>query len=277
MAASQAWHSLYLPLDDQSRAVDALGAVLTARGYTRYDPFPGGTGLSFGWKARARYFVAAPQDGWTRVLGACEPATLTALVAELNSNLLYVWLDDDEGGGVCAWTADGCDHDADTLADWLHPDASLKDLQLAMEGDVLAPALDQSGPQVLAVPLTPDLQALADKVDDRDAEKLMDKLTRSVFGKLGGAGKQAQADAQGMLGAGVPWNSEAGRRIRAVMGCLSVPDGWREPAQEALTEAYGVARARQHNPEGLRLPGDDVALAAVPDALRYVPVYAGRR
>lgn len=277
MAPSQAWHSLYLPIDDQSRVAEALAEILTARGFTRYDPFPGGTGLSFGWKVRARHFVAPPQDGWIRVLGACEPATLNALVAELASNILYVWLDDDAGSGVCAWTADGCDHDADTLADWLRPDASLKDLQLAMEGDVLAPALDQSGPQVLAVPLTPDLQALANRVDDQDAEKLMDKLTRSVFGKLGGAGQQAQTDAQGMLGAGVPWNNEAGRRVRAVMGCLSVPEGWRDPVLGALSEAYGVARARQHNPDGLRLPGDDVALAAVPDALGYLPVYAGRR
>lgn len=276
MAAQPGWYSLYLPLDDQTRVTEALAEVLTARGYTRYDPFPGGTGLSFGWKQRARHFVAPPEGAWTRVLGECEPATLDALAAALETNLLYVWLDE-QGGGVCAWTPDGCDHDADTLANWLCADASLKDLRLAMEGDVLAPALEQSGPQVLAVPLPPEMQALADRVDDREAEKLMDKLTKSVFGKLGGAGQQAQADALGMLGGGTPWNSEAGRRVRAVMGCLCVVQGWREPALEALSGAYQVARARQHNPDGLRLPGDEAALAAVPDALRYLPVYAGRR
>ncbi|MBN2472551.1 MAG: hypothetical protein JXN59_17630 [Anaerolineae bacterium] len=274
--AAQEWHSLFLPLDDQHRIAETLAAVLVARGFTRYDPFPGGSGLAFGWKARVRYFVAPPLGGWTRILGACEPDVLTALVGALESNLLYVWLDE-EGGGVCAWTPDGCDHDADTLADWLRPDAAVKDLRLAMEGDVLAPPLEQSGPEVLAVPLPPDMQDLAGQVDERAAEKLMEKLTRSVFGKLEGAGQQARADALKMVGGGVPWNSEAGRRIRAVMSCLGVLEGWHEPALEALSGAYQVARARQHNPAGGRLPGDDAALALVPEALGYVPVYAGRR
>lgn len=274
--AAQEWHSLFLPLDDQARVAEALAAVLAARGFTRYDPFPGGSGLAFGWKARARYFVAPPRAGWTRILGACEPDVLTALVGALGVNLLYVWLDE-EGGGVCAWTTGGCDHDADTLAGWLPPDASPKDLRLAMEGDVLAPPLEGAGPGVLAVPLPPELQEMAGEVDEREAEKLMDRLTRSVFGKLGEAGQQARADALGIVGAGAAWNSEAGRRVRAVMSCLSVPEGWRDPAFEALSGAYQVARARQHDPAGGRLPGDDAALAAVPDALEYMPVYAGRR
>jgi hypothetical protein len=275
MAARHEWHSLYIPLEDPARVADALAAALAGCGFTLYDPFPGGTSLSFGWQERVRCFVAPSQGGWTRVLGACPPEALPALAAALEVNLLVAWLDE-EGGGVNVWTPEGCDHDGDALAGWLRPDASALDLRQAMEGDVLAPVLPQEGASILTVPLSPDLQALADRVDDRAAEKLMDRLTTRLFGKPGRGGLQARDAALGMLG-GIPWNDEAGRRVRAVLGCLSVPENWREPGLEALSEAYQVARARRHNPAGLRLPGDDVALAAVPDALAYLPVYAGRR
>ncbi|GAB4571679.1 MAG: hypothetical protein Kow0077_09020 [Anaerolineae bacterium] len=276
MATQQSWYSLFVPLDDQKRIADALGQALEAQGFTRYDPFPGGTGLSFGWKQRVRLFVAPPEGGWTRVVGHPPEAILPALAAALETNVLLVWLDE-TGGGVCAWTPEGCDNDADTLADWLAADASIKDLQLAMRGDVVAPLLAEDGPQALAVPLPPEVAALADRVDEQEAEQLMQRITRSVMGRLGRDAAQARHEARGLLSGGVPWNSEAGRRIRAVMGCLSVPGNWLAPELETLVGAYQVARARQHRPEGGRLPGDDVALAAVPDALAFTPVYAGLR
>ncbi len=275
MATRHAWHSLYIPLDDQARVAEALAAALVAAGFTRYDPFPGGTGLAFGWQERLRHFVAPAAGGWTRILGELAPELLAALAAALGGQLLYAWLDE-EGGGVCVWTADGGVHDSAALVEWLGPECSAIDLRRAVEGDALAPLLEQPGSAGLAVPLPPDVQALAGRVDELEAGKLMDRLTRSIFGKPGRGGGEARSAALGMLG-GIPWNSEAGRRIRAVMGCLNVPVGWREPDLEALSAAYQVARARRHSPDGLRLPGDEAALAAVPDALDYLPVYAGRR
>lgn len=279
---TQAWHSLYILSEDSAAIEAAVDEALLAQGYKRYDPFPGGSGLTAHiWRRRVRHFLAPPDTGWTRLLGEPDVACLPAIAAGLKLPLLHAWLDD-SGGDLVVWTADGpADDLGGALRDWLRPDRSPDDLARALAGNAPVPAVEESGPQVLAVPLPPDMAALADAVDPAQAEKMMDRLTRQVFGKLGGGqgGNDPQAAAQSLLGQGgaALWNSPAGRRLRAVIGCLRLPASWREPDFAALQAAYQVARARQHRPDGPRLPGDAEALARVPDALRYRPLYGGAR
>jgi hypothetical protein len=279
---TQAWHSLYIPSKDSAAIETAVEQALLQQGYKRYDPFPGGSGLTAHiWRQRVRHFLAPPESGWTRLLGEPDADGLPAIAAGLGLSILYAWLDE-SGGDLAVWTADGpADDLGGALRGWLRPDRRPDDLARALAGDAPVPAVEDAGPQVLAVPLPPDVAALADSVDPNQAEKMMDRLTRQVFGKLGGGqgGDDPQAAAQSLLGQGgaALWNTPAGRRLRAVISCLTIAAGWREPDFATLQAAYQVARARQHRPDGLRLPGDDEALARVPDALAYRPLYVGAR
>ncbi len=271
------WHSLYIPSGDGVAIEAALERALLQQGYKRYDPFPGGSGLTAHiWQRRVRQFVAPPVDGWTRVIGEPDRAALPDLAAMLGASLLEAWLSEAESG-LAVWGPEGPAVDVRAaLAGWLRPDRTPDDLARALAGQAPVTTLAAEGPQVLAVPLPPDVARMAEEVDPAQAGKMMDRLTRQVFGKLGGgAGKQAEA--QAMLGGADLWNGEGGRRLRAAMACLDLPATWREPDFAGLQGAYQVARSRRHNPDGLRLPGDDETLARVPDALEYRPVYAGAR
>jgi len=270
---AEGWHSLYIPTGagGAEQVARALRDALAACGYQLYDPFPGGSGLSFGWTARVRHFVAPARGGWTRVLGRPDPAVLPALAARLGVALLHAWLED-EGSGVAVWTAAGPDESATALDAWRRAGCPPEDLARALAGSAL-PAAEARTPEV---PLPPDVQALARSVDAGQAQKLTARLTQTLFGKLGGLDPATHAGAMSLLG-GPGWEGTAGRRLQAVMACLRVPEAWRLPEEGDLRAAYHVARARQHRPDGAHLPGDDEALARVPDALAYLPVYAGRR
>ena len=84
---------------------------------------------------------------------------------------------------------------------------------------------------------------------------------------------QAQALVRGD---GADWDSIPGRRLRAVAALLSIPEDWRTPPYEDVREAYHVARLLARNPKAKLLPGEREALAAVPDAIQYTPVYVGK-
>ena len=56
-----------------------------------------------------------------------------------------------------------------------------------------------------------------------------------------------------------------------------MPSDWHAPDFTTLRDAYQVAERRQRRPNAGLYPGDAEALAAVPDALAYTPVYGGSR
>ncbi len=264
------WHSLYLPVADAAAVAAALGQALTALGYRLYDPFPGGADVGQPpWRRRVRHFVAPPAEGWVRVLGEPEAAALPSLAAALGTPLLHAWLDGDEAG-LAVWSAAGRDDAPEALVPWLRAGRAAADVARALDG---APPDASGEPPLLGVPLPEELAALEQRVDRAQAER----LARALFGKLGDQGGEQRAQAQALLGGGSPWQTAAGRRLQAAMACLAVPEGWQRPAFEDVQAAYQAARARQHNPRGLRLPGDDEALARLPQALAYRAVYAARR
>lgn len=278
---NQPWHGLYIANPDATAVAAALGEALNTAGYTAYDPFPGGSGPSaFIWKRRAGHFVAPARDGWTLVLGEPDPLTLPVLASSLGTGVLQAWLTP-EDAGLAAWSGEGPRDDPAACADWLRDGMTVDDLAHALAGQTPAPDLPgPEGPTVLAVPLPDDVRDLAEQVDPQQAEQMMQRITGSLFGRhgAGGAHSAVQAEAQQLLGGGGSlWNGAQGKRLRAALGCLAVPAAWALPTYSDVHAAMQVARARQHKPDGLRLPGDDAALAAVPDVLDYTPVYGGKR
>lgn len=278
----RSWHSLYLPTEDAPAVAGALRQALLALGYELTNPFPGGSGpVAHTWQRTVRHFVAPSAGGWTRVLGQPDPETLPGLTRALGTPLIQAGLVEDgaEAEAVLAvWTSEGQRLDTpQAFVPWLRPERTAGELARLWAGDAPPPARPEpDAPTPLGVPLPDEVQAMAGRVNPAQAERLMRKLTGRLLGSLGAGGQEAQARAM-LGGGGSPWQTSAGVRLMAAMACLTVADDWREPDFEAVREAYQVARARQHHPRGVRLPGDDEALERVPNVLDYGLVYAGMR
>lgn len=277
---TQSWHNLYIA-DVLSEAVRAaLTDVLGRHGYTPYDPFPGGAGTPSGLTGLVRLFVAPAQDGWVRVLGALDRSLCQELSTALGRPVVVAWLEE-ESGGIALITADGWHESAAALAPYLRDGVSLDDLRRAWAGEpptVAAPDETQAG-QALPPPLA-DL-ARQHGVDPRKAGNLFEQLSGRLFGRLleeEGEPIAGQEAARAVLmGSGRdPWNSLAGARLRTIAALLTLPSTWREPTWEAVRDAYHAYRMRERYPRMTPLPGDRAALAAVPDAPAYRPVFMGR-
>lgn len=293
------WHSLYLLTDDTAPVAAALNAALTALGYRPYDPFPGGTGTPPGLVSMVRLFVAPVQEGWVRILGQPDEAILPDLSQQTGAPVIYGWLTG-EGGGFAlfrdgARQADSAGSgDLDAFEPYVRPGQTLDVLRAAFAGNLpVEPVAAGSGdgPPVMVVgadSLPPELQQFAQDrgVDPKKADKILQRLSGNLFGKLargsGGAKGEAQSDqdaARAMLsgsGGRDLWNSLDGQRLRAAAGVLNLPGNWRVPEWDAVREAYQIHRLRQRSPRMPLMPGDKETMDAVPDALAYMPVYMGR-
>jgi hypothetical protein len=268
------WHSLYLPCADPisvSSVSQALLETLVTLGYTLYNPF----GLLPGkaYPRTARLFVAPESGGWIRIISAAD-TDLTELLPALS------------GLGLCLYTVlDGetaviraCVHRAEmplesALAAYVR--TSAEDLTRVLYSADLR--IVPKPAQTAASPfdaLPEDVQALAGQVDRKQAEKMFARLSKNLMGKAGG---DAEAANRLIAGEGAPdWNSPGGRRIAALMDCLTRPAQWREPDFTELRDAYQLHERRRRNLKATLYPGDSEAMAKVANALDYTPVYGGR-
>lgn len=289
---SQNWYSIYVPLaeaphldgvDARAAVAETLRSSLVEQEYQAYDPFPGGTGTPPDLTGMVRLFCAPEQDGWVRVLGQVPPAVLAALSTTLAVPVLSAWLTEDSGGLVVV-DAGHTDDSPGALVPFLKPGQSPDAITNAREGAIAVPLVDggaAGGGRGGKLP--PELEQLArDKgVSTRRAGKMFDRLGGNLLRKLGGSDDDDEAQAQArqmLMGGGHDiWNSLDGQRLRALAGLLRLPDNWRQPAFETLRDAYQLHRLRQKNPRIPLMPGDKETMAAVKDALNYVPVYMGRK
>ncbi len=245
--------SLYLP--GANNAAETIRTALAALGYTFYDPF----GLIPGkaYPQAVRLFVAPARGGWTRVLGDPDPALPPPL--SQTAPCLLVALDGSDAR--IEVYANGEPSSPETaLASYLaSPDCLDRPLASEASGAALGGvALDA---------LPDDVQALAQRVDLKQAESMFARLSGNLAAKTGGD--------PGNLLRQPDWDSTGGRKIRALMDCLNIPD-WRAPDFVTLRDAYALHKRRQRSPNATLYPGDAEALAAVPDALTYTPIYAGK-
>ena len=283
---SQDWYSLFVPDATPDEVASALESLLSGQGYHAYDPFPGGTGTPPNLREMVRLFVAPADQGWVRVVGQVDEALLRALSESLGKPVICGWVDGSSGGFTVF--REGERHDGPgALKPYLRGDQTGEVLQQAFTGNLPVPPVESSGPPVMVVgadAIPPDVQQLAAEkgVDTKQAGKLFEKLSSSLFGKLerdaqeGSREEQEQARAILSGEARNACNSLNGQRVRAIAGVLRLPDHWRTPEWQTLRDAYHVHRLRERNPRMPLLPGDEDALKAVPDALKYRPVYMGR-
>jgi len=276
------WQTLLIGTGDSPLAdvLAALQAALIAHDYAAYDPFPGGIGTPPAYKTFVRAFATPIHKGITRVIGAVDLDAIAGIGERWP--LLSGWLAANGGGWQTiqsgTWTTD-----ADALAVFLRTDTTVDQLRAYQAGNYpkTAPAATKSG--MAALPLPPDIQQMAQSrgVDPKQADQMLSKLTGQMFSRMdrdtGGDASAKQAEARAMLqGADVLWNSPAGQQVSAIATLFALPERWQTPAFADLREAYNIARLLVKNPKARLLPGDQAALAAVPDALRYTPIYFGK-
>jgi len=274
------WSSLYLaskhlPLAAQQQAASALSDALERQGYTAYDPFGALPGAAY--TDAVKLFVAPTSDGWTRILS--EPVVLPDWLLSALSRLgTALWVALDAEALHVAVYADGQTLDPlDALAVYRRDDCNPDQLRHILAGECVDVPDEPESAQTAGIPLDalpPEMQTLAHNLNPRQVTGLFNKLMGRVTGRVDTDVDSARAL---LAGSGPAWNSNGGRCIRGLMACLDMPQNWRTPDFITLRDAYQLERRRQRLPDATLYPGDAEALAAVPNALDYIPVYAGRR
>jgi hypothetical protein len=268
MASS--FHSLYLPSANRETVIATLQESLSALGYTAFDPFALLPGKSYA--QAVRLFVAPVAEGWLRIIGESDENLLPILSQQ--SLCLSISLSGADAD--IALYADGADlEDPDApitaLTPYLRTRYSADELRSILTENTANLSLhtDESLPLDA---LSGDLQSLAGQVDMKQANSMFARLSGELMKKTGGDKNEA-AD---LLKSGADWDSAGGKRIRALMACLTVPDNWRVPDFVNLRDAYQLHIRRQRLPNARLYPGDAETMTQVPNALDFTPVYAGR-
>lgn len=265
------WHSLFTPSADAATTAAALREQVVALGYTLFDPF--GIMPGSAYREAVRLFVSPSVNGWARVIGECDPALLSS--AFQRAPMLSVRLDGDQASIRLYQNGDAAE--ADALAPYLKPTCSADDIRriLSTPDLTIMPKAPTSSLPLNALP--DDVQAMAGKVDMSRAQSMFNRMAGTVVKRAGDSGGNADA-ARTLIAQGSPpdWTSAGGRRITALIDCLTIADGWQTPDFTRLRDAYQLHARKRRNPNADLYPGDADAMRAVPDALTYLPVYGGK-
>ncbi len=247
--------SLYLPCAD--KVVETLQSAVASLGYQFYDPF----GLIPGkaYPQAVRLFVAPVRGGWTRILGESPDPALLPLLSRLAPCL---WIELDGSEAKIQAFADG----ASVTPEIAFP-AEADCIRLALNQTSSATSVSLGGVALDALP--DDVQALSGQIDMKKAATMFNRMSSNLAKKSG-----ADAGAADLLKQ-PDWNSTGGVRISGLMNCLRIPD-WRQPDFVTLRDAYALHARRRRSPNAKLYPGDAETLAAVPNALDYIPIYAGK-
>jgi hypothetical protein len=119
--------------------------------------------------------------------------------------------------------------------------------------------------------LPEDVKAMNTRPDQ--AQAMLDRLGGGLIRKAGGDESSAKAALQGHP---PHWDSREGRRVAALLERLHIPN-WAQPDFVTVRDAYQLHLRRQLRPNAPLYQGDQETLDAVPNALDYRPVYAGKK
>src|SRR5579859_6117814 len=174
-----AWHALFFKVEEKDAATapaaiaEALLDALTANGYTRYDPFPGGNGTPPALKTFVRQFVSPTRDGWVRVLGKSDTELLMAFKSQWP--ILYGWLDqgESETAGWRVLENGNWRTEAEAFTPFLKPNATVEMINRARSGELLPAPEPKSS--VGGSPLPSDVQQLAAErgFDPKKADRMI--------------------------------------------------------------------------------------------------------
>ena len=252
---SDRWSSLYLRSESAEAVRAALAAAATAAGYTPFNPFGGVPGRSY--PQAVRLFVGPARGGWVRVLGEPDPALLPSVSAL--GPLLWASLEAKQAH-VAVWSA-GTQSTVESVFGVRPPDAPT--------GPAVTPA---NAPEMAVFAALPeDIQAM--NANPKQAQAMLNKLSGGLLKKAGGDQAVALAALQGNP---PDWDSPDGRKLAALLAALGIPE-WGRPDFVPLRDAYQLLLRRQRRPDAPLYAGDQEAMDAVPDALDYAPVYAGKQ
>lgn len=270
------WCNLFLTCADAPPApqsvTHALQDALTEAGYTGYNPFGVMPGRSYLQAVRA--FVAPLGESWVRVI--LENPLPVSVLCMLSVDYVCVQVclgNDDAQIDVCADGAPVQDIPA-TLAPYLRDGKTEANLRSALTQPQIT-VIDTEPEEFLDSDTLPeDVRQLAADVDNQAFNKMFERVSSRLFDRAGGDRDKARALVQ--QASDVNWNTPHGWKVQALMDALSLPPGWRKPSFSALSIAYGLHARHQRKPDARLYPGDEKAMQAVPDALEYTPVYAGK-
>jgi hypothetical protein len=251
--SDQHWDQLCVQSDSAAYVAEQLRTTLAENGYAPYDPFHGGSGTPPRFKRFVRLFVLPPHSGWTRVLGAQDADVLPALLRALSAErlLIHAWFTAERGA-------------LDAYRDG------------AADSALLAPYLSDA-PRAADAPhsatLPPDVAKLAESrgVNPKQAEKLIGRLARSVFGAQA---SNVQQDAAQLFRSA--WQSAGAQQLLTALNRLRLPFDLREPDFETLRTAYQAARMLARRPTASLLDAERAALSAIPYVSDLLPIYVGK-
>ncbi len=260
------WHNLFLLSTETERIAAAVRDSVIEHGYSLYDPFELMPGKAYA--ESLRLFITPPQNGWTRVLGNPEENLLSALsVVSLCLSLAL----DKEQAQIRVYQA-GVEVDSAALIPYLKPDKTPADLQKALIGQFASGRHNTDEAVPMSV-LPDDIQQMAKGVNTKQINKMFGKLMKQVNRQTSGDESAARA----LLAGDAPdWASSGGKRLLALTNVLTLQQNWHLLDFVMLRDAYQLHARRQRNPNAQLYPGDAEAMAKVPDALHYLPIYGGK-
>ncbi|MBC8170705.1 MAG: hypothetical protein H7X77_03505 [Anaerolineae bacterium] len=262
------WHSLYLPSTDTEQIASTLKTSLTASGHTLYDPFgvmPG----SYVYKQAVKAFVAPPQGNWTRLLLAADtPLPAINIIALSSIGFCLAVSLVDQTAEITVYVEGQLQDDAlEALSACLKlPPGDLRAAMTTPGGQIA----NRTSNIIPLQGLSDDVQTMAAGLNPRQTQKMFDKISSKLL-----KGDQQSAARELLQSGTVDWSSAGGQQISTLMQALAIPH-WLEPDYVALRDAYQLHNRRRRNPNASLYPGDAEAMAAVPDALNYSPVFAGK-
>ncbi len=259
------WFSLYLPKHDS--LADTIQSFLQQAGYTLYNPF----GLLPGkaYSQTIRCFLAPDTTLFQRILiDTTEDVDVMKLAQVLadTTGCLIGSLEQDKGQiQVIA------DSGWQSLSPYLIEGNTVESIQQALAREYTATDEDTASIGGVTLDSLPEeYQSMAGGIKLKNAEKMFGKIS----GKL--LSSSDAKSAQAFLLTQPRWNSADGQKVRAVMRCFYADESWRQPDFVTLRDAYQLHKRRQRKPDARLYPGDAEAMSAVPNALEYSPIYAGK-
>lgn len=237
------------------QAEETAAAVLQNFGYTRFDPFSGIPGRAY--PQTTKLFIAPPLAGWVRVLAEAINDDIVLALSE-KAGLVYARLEGSQGS-IDAWR------------DRAHLDLQADYDITAEKITVIQPPPKASGDWMDALP--DEIKAM--QKHPQQAAKMIDRLSGSLLAKAGGGDQREQAMALLSSDTEADWSSAAGKTILSTLAALGIQNGI-SPDFATLRDAYALHARRKRRPGAKLLPGDENTLESVPNALQYLPVYAGK-
>ncbi len=272
------WHSVFCHTTAVTPIEETLSKHLLANGYSAYNPFGRLPGRAY--PRTVKLFISPTRSQWTRLILDSEALwgdENYLEIAQQSATLapsLYVALQEGQHT-FQAYSNTPSDDPArvfeQALAENMSVDA-FRQLWNTAPQDIASIPTDTS-PSIRDL-LPTEYQGFGQGVNNQQAEKLFEKMSGNFRGRFGGA--ENEAEVEKLLKNNQPqWESAGGNHLRAIFQALSIAD-WQLPDFATLRDAYTLHARKQRNPQAMMYPGDAEAMASVPNALEYIPLFFGK-